>query len=47
MLKHHADITANFINLFYVSGKLRTIDNNRTLLMLFQSIDAADQGRLA
>ncbi len=47
VLEHHADLAANFLDLFQVVGQLNAVDDDLALLMLFQAVDAADQGRLA
>ena len=42
MLEHHADLAAHFIDLLQVVGELDTIDDDRALLVFFQTVDAAD-----
>ncbi len=47
VLKHHAHVTPNGLDLTHIVGKLLTSHNDLPFLMLFQAIDAADQGGLA
>jgi hypothetical protein len=45
--EHHADLAAHLVDLFQIVGELDAIDDDLTLLMLFQAVDAADHRRLA
>ncbi|MCY1179915.1 hypothetical protein D9M73_203340 [compost metagenome] len=44
MLEHHADFTADRFDLLEVVGQLNAIDHDATLLVLFQTVEAADGG---
>ncbi|SIK51626.1 Uncharacterised protein [Mycobacteroides abscessus subsp. abscessus] len=47
VLEHHADVAAHGVDVFEVVGEFDAIDNDLALLMLFEPVDAADQGGLA
>ena len=47
MLEHHADFAAHFVDLLQVIGQLDVVDDDLALLVFFQTVDAADHGRLA
>ncbi|MOA08170.1 hypothetical protein D3C78_1279160 [compost metagenome] len=47
MLEHHADVLADRLDVLQVIGELGAIDNDVALLVLFQTIDAADHRGLA
>ena len=47
MLEHHADLSANVGNIFEIVRQRNSIHNNVAALVFFQTIDAANQGRLS
>jgi hypothetical protein len=47
LLKHHADFLPYLVNGLHIVGEFNTVNNEPTLLMFFQAIDAADQRRFA
>jgi hypothetical protein len=47
VLEHHADVAPHFIDPIEVAGELDAVDDDSSLLMLLQAVDAADHGRLA
>ncbi len=47
VLKHHAHFAADGLDLLEVRGQFGAIDNDATLLVLFQTVEAANGGRLA
>src|SRR5947207_4562641 len=47
MLKHHADLAADVVDLLEIGGKLDAVDDDPARLMLLEPVDAADQRRLA
>src|SRR5262249_29622485 len=47
MLKHHADLAADLIDLFQIRRQFHAINEDASRLMLFQTVDAADHGGLA
>jgi hypothetical protein len=47
MLKNHANLSAYGSHILGVLIEFNTIDNNASLVMLFQAVDAADQRGLA
>ena len=47
LLEHHAHILADLFDGLDVVGQLGAVDDQMTLLVLFESVDAADQGGLA
>ena len=47
VLEHHADYTANRLDVLEVAGQLGAIDHDAPLLVLFQAVDAANGGGLA
>ena len=47
MLKNHTDLTAYGSHVLGVLIEINTIDNDASLIMLFQTVDAADQRGLA
>ena len=42
MLEHHADLEANFVDLFQIIRQFNTIDNDFAFLVFFQTVDATD-----
>ena len=46
MLEDHADFGADFLDILDVVGQFGAIDNDPAALVLFEPVDAADQGRL-
>ena len=44
VLEHHADITADGVDLLQIVGQLGAVNDDMTLLVFFQVIDAADHG---
>ena len=47
LLKHHAYFRANDFNILKVMSQFSPVDNDSALLMLFESVDAANQGGFA
>ena len=47
MLEHHADFAPDFVDLLEIVGKLDPIDDDPARLMLLETVDAADERRLA
>src|SRR5438876_12076689 len=47
LLEHHADFTANCLDILDVRGKLDPGNDDLAALMLFEPVDAADHCRLA
>jgi hypothetical protein len=47
MLKYHTHFSPYLFYIFNVTGQFRAIHNNLPPLMLFQPVDAADQGGFA
>lgn len=45
MLKHHADLAADRIDLLEIVGEFDAVDDDLALLVFFQSVDAADHRR--
>ena len=43
VLEHHAHFHSDFFDVFKVIGQFDIVDNDLTALVLFESIDAADQ----
>ena len=46
-LEHHAGLSADVLNGLHVIGKLDTVDGDDAPVVSFESVDAADQRRLA
>ena len=44
MLEHHANIAANFINIFQVIINFDSLNINCAILMLFQAVQTANKG---
>ena len=47
VLEDHADLAADLIDVLDVLGEFGTVDDDLSFLVLLQSIDTADHGRLA
>src|SRR5262249_30175 len=47
VLKHHADLAADLVDLLEVVRELDAVDHDAALLVFLESVDAADHGRLA
>jgi hypothetical protein len=47
VLEHHADFRADLVDVLQVAGQFGAVNNDLALLMLFQPVDAADQGGFA
>src|SRR5450830_127347 len=47
VLEHHANFTTDRFDLLEVVGQFHAIDHDAALLVLFQTVEAADGGRLA
>jgi hypothetical protein len=43
-LENHTHFPADFFNILQITGQLDTIDDNLPFLMLFQTVDATNQG---
>ncbi len=47
MLEHHADFAAHLLDMLEVMAEFDVVDDDASLLMLFQPVDAADHRRFA
>jgi len=47
VLEHHADLAPHGIDIAQIASQLDPIDNNLPLLVLLETVDAADHRRLA
>ena len=47
MLKHHADIATNCLNLANIVSDFGTLNHDLSLLVLFKAINTPDQRRFA
>jgi hypothetical protein len=47
VLRHHADFAPHGIDIFQIVGQFDPIDDDLSLLMFLQAVDAADQSRFA
>ena len=47
VLEDHADFGTDLLDVFHVVGQFDAVDDDLAALVLFQPVDAADQGRLA
>ncbi|QTK78568.1 6-Pyruvoyl-Tetrahydropterin Synthase [Agrobacterium tumefaciens] len=47
VLEHHADFATDFVDLLEVVGEFDAVNDDAARLVLFQTVDAADHGRLA
>ena len=47
LLEHHADLSADELDVLQVAGQLVAVDDDFPLLMLLEPVDAADQGGFA
>ncbi len=47
VLEHHPDFAADLVDLLEVIGELDAVDDDLALLVLFQTVDAADHRGLA
>ena len=47
LLEHHADVAAHRVDALQILRQLDAVDQNLSALMLFETIDASDQGRFA
>src|SRR5690606_18345640 len=47
VLEHHAHFAAHFVDALEIGRQLGAVDDDLAFLMLFEAIDAADQGGLA
>jgi hypothetical protein len=43
VLEAHANLTPNFVNVFQIRSELDTINDDITLLVFFQTVDATNQ----
>ncbi len=46
VLKHHADLAADLLDVLEIAGELGALDDELAALMLLEAVDATDQGRL-
>ena len=46
-LKHHPGLTTDLLNVLYVVGQLNPVNDDGPAVVLLETIDAADEGRLA
>ena len=47
VLEHHPDLAPNLVDLLQIVGQLDAVDDDLALLVLFQTVDAADHGGFA
>src|SRR5262249_48365768 len=47
VLKHHADFAPHVIDFLQIRGQFDAVDKNAAGLVFFQTVDAANHGRLA
>ena len=47
VLEHHADLAPDDVDAAQIIGQLGAVDDDLAGLVLFESVDAADHGRLA
>ena len=47
LLKHHADLGADDLDVLEIMGQFGPVDDDRALLVVFEPVDTADQGGFA